>query len=250
MRYRNVLWVLLLGITVVSCNNSPKVIEKVNNTSEQPAQQTPREVSQQGDDAMREVIARETLNAEKYTYVLVEGSGEQYWIAVPRSDVQVGQTYFYKGGLLKKNFKSREFDREFETIYLVSGLMQKSTQSSGSAVDRALNAGNQTQPEVGHVHSSENSVSLKEIFENKSEYSGKVVEVTGECVKVNKQIMGRNWVHIQDGSAGDKPYDLTVTTSADIPVGAVVTLRGTIVLDRDFGSGYRYDVIMEDAHTH
>ena len=249
MNYQHIAWIILAVLTV-ACNDSPKVIEKVNKDSDQVVTELPAATRQSSDSEMHEVVARETLNTDKYTYVLVEEAEEQYWIAVPRSNVEIGETYYYSGGLLKRNFKSREFDREFETIYLVSGLMQKSSQSNPSAVDRALGAAEKSQPGAAHVHSSENSISLEEIFENKSEYSGKVVEVTGECVKVNKQIMGRNWVHIQDGSGGDKPYDLTVTTSADIPVGAVVTLRGTIVLDRDFGSGYRYDVIMEDAHTH
>ena len=62
--------------------------------------------------------------------------------------------------------------------------------------------------------------------------------------------MGINWVHIQDGSDPDKELDLTVATQADIPVGALVEIEGTIVLNKDFGSGYFYDIIMENGHTH
>jgi hypothetical protein len=58
-------------------------------------------------------------------------------------------------------------------------------------------------------------------------------------------IMNRNWIHIQDGT-GDK-LDLTVTTTENIALGSVVTLKGTIALDKDFGAGYRYDIIMEGA---
>jgi hypothetical protein len=60
--------------------------------------------------------------------------------------------------------------------------------------------------------------------------------------------MGRNWVHIQDGTKHDgKKADLTVTTGLVIPVGSKVALKGKIVLNKDFGAGYRYDVIMEEA---
>jgi hypothetical protein len=250
MKYQQIIWVLAV-CCFAACSDSPKVIEKVSSTEDQPtatAAAVTSEPKANGD--MHEVVAVETLDAQRYTYVLVEESGDQFWIAVPRSDVEIGQTYYYSGGLLKRNFRSQEFDREFETIYLVSGLMQRSSGKSASAVDRALGETSDTRAQADHVHSSENSVSLEELFTNKEQYDGKVIEVTGECVKINKQIMGRNWVHIQDGTGGDKPYDLTVTTSADIPVGAVVTLRGKIALNRDFGSGYRYDIIMEDAHTH
>lgn len=83
---------------------------------------------------------------------------------------------------------------------------------------------------------------------HKDKYDGKVITVTGECVKVNNGIMGRNWVHIQDGSKENgKSIDLTVTTLQNIPVGSQVALKGKIVLNKDFGAGYRYDVIMEDA---
>lgn len=250
MRYQQIFFGVAVCV-MVSCGDSPKIVEKTSGfEAPATAAATVQPAEAKGDESMHEVVAVETLSAQRYTYVLVEESDEQFWIAVPKSDVVVGETYYYSGGLLKRNFKSQEFDREFETIYLVSGLLQRSSGQSQSAVDRALANSSPKSQAADHVHSSENSVSLEELFTNKEQYNGKVIEVTGECVKINKQIMGRNWVHIQDGSGGEKPYDLTVTTSADIPVGAVVTLRGKIVLDRDFGSGYRYDIIMEDAHTH
>ena len=89
--------------------------------------------------------------------------------------------------------------------------------------------------------------SLQDLFGNKAKYDGKVIVVKGKCVKINKNIMGRNWMHIQDGTGSDKPFDLTITTDADVPVGADVSMRGKITLDKDFGAGYHYDIIMEEA---
>ncbi|MFT5386387.1 MAG: hypothetical protein ACI81W_003800, partial [Saprospiraceae bacterium] len=67
----------------------------------------------------------------------------------------------------------------------------------------------------------------------------------GKCVKANPMIMDRNWLHIKDSSSGD--LDITVTTTENIALGSVISLEGTIALDKDFGAGYRYDIIMEGA---
>jgi hypothetical protein len=69
----------------------------------------------------------------------------------------------------------------------------------------------------------------------------------GQVVKVNDEIMDKNWVHIQDGTADGDHFDLTITTLEKVAVGEVATFEGTIALDKDFGYGYAYELIMEDA---
>jgi hypothetical protein len=95
----------------------------------------------------------------------------------------------------------------------------------------------------------EGAATIAEIFGNKATLAGKQVTVRGKVVKVNTGIMGKNWLHLQDGSgsqtSGD--HDLTVTTSEETAVGDVVTMRGPLSVDRDFGAGYAYPVILEDA---
>ncbi|MBK6783998.1 MAG: hypothetical protein IPG79_09650 [Saprospiraceae bacterium] len=94
------------------------------------------------------------------------------------------------------------------------------------------------------------AVSLKNLFADPKKYDGKIITVSGEITKVNNGIMGRNWVHMNDGSKNNgKNIDLTITTQMNIPVGAKVALSGKIVLNKDFGAGYRYDVIMEEAQA-
>jgi hypothetical protein len=67
-------------------------------------------------------------------------------------------------------------------------------------------------------------------------------------VKYNEQIMGRNWLHIRDGSGtAGKDNDLTVTTADKAAVGDVVVVKGKVQVDKDFGAGYSYPVIVEDA---
>ena len=92
-------------------------------------------------------------------------------------------------------------------------------------------------------------VTIAEVWQRKAELAGSQVTVQGRVVKYNAAILGRNWVHIQDGSgdaaAGDN--DLIVTTKSTTEVGETVVLTGNIVLDKDFGAGYSYPVLIEDA---
>ena len=57
--------------------------------------------------------------------------------------------------------------------------------------------------------------------------------------------MKRNWIHLQDGSKDD--FDLVVTSNAFVPEGTIVTIKAKVVLNKDFGAGYRYDLILEDG---
>jgi predicted small lipoprotein YifL len=89
---------------------------------------------------------------------------------------------------------------------------------------------------------------VEEVYKEKDTLANGKVVVRGKVVKVNPSIMGKNWLHVRDGSGGDGTNDLTVTTAGTLPdVGEVVVVTGTVVLDQDFGAGYAYDVIVEDA---
>ena len=90
-------------------------------------------------------------------------------------------------------------------------------------------------------------ITLQELFANKEQYNGKSVRVSGKVRKVNKMIMNRNWVHISDGTLQDNTVDLTVTTQEELAVDQDVTVEGVIATDKDFGSGYKYTILMEDA---
>jgi hypothetical protein len=238
-----------LSIALSACGSKPEVVQSVKATNVSTAGvKTPVDSKSQ----VHEVVVNDVLHAEKYTYLDVTENGKQFWVAVPRKEVEKGETYYYVGGLLKKNFKSREYDRVFETIYLVSDVRKDPIFTGNASVAQALS---KVGGEAGHIHDQDvrqtgEGVSLEELFNNKEKYAGKEIQVSGKCVKINKQIMGRNWVHIQDGTGGEKPYDLTVTTSADVPVGTAVTFTGKIALNVDFGAGYRYDIIMQEAHIH
>lgn len=88
---------------------------------------------------------------------------------------------------------------------------------------------------------------VEEVYQEKDKLKGKRVTLRGKVVKYNEAIMGKNWLHLRDGTGKDPTDDLTVTTQAKAKVGDTVLVEGTVTLDKDFGAGYKYDVIIEDA---
>jgi len=91
---------------------------------------------------------------------------------------------------------------------------------------------------------------IAEVFAEKDALAGQPVTFRGKVVKTNPDIMGKNWLHVRDGSGGEGTNDLTITTAGAMPaVGDTVLVTGTVALDRDFGMGYAYDVLIEDAEV-
>ena len=102
--------------------------------------------------------------------------------------------------------------------------------------------------DLAGIAKAEGGRTVAEVFAAKAELAGQEVLVRGRVVKANPNIMGKNWLHIRDGSGGEGTNDLTVTTSGAAPqVGDTVLVKGKVALDRDLGMGYRYEVIVEDA---
>jgi len=190
------------------------------------------------------VEVMEVLKTSKYSYLRVrEGEEEPYWIASMKSDFQEGQKLIYEGGLLKTNFKSTEYDRVFERLYLVS----KIKLLDGKEVP-LTNSDDEAPKTVGaHFNKpdQEDIVDLAEVVNDPEKYKDQKIKVYGEVVKVNANIMDRNWLHIKDGTADE--FDFVLTSQSAVPVGHSMIFEGTISLSRDFGSGYVYELIMENA---
>jgi hypothetical protein len=91
-------------------------------------------------------------------------------------------------------------------------------------------------------------ITIGRLFADKKSFSGKTIRVKGQVTRINEEIMNKNWVHIQDGTEAEGIFDLTVTTTQKTAVGEIVTFEGKIVLDKDFGYGYFYNLLMEDGN--
>jgi hypothetical protein len=104
--------------------------------------------------------------------------------------------------------------------------------------------------DLSGIAKAEGGRTIVEVFAEKNQLAGQSVVVRGKVVKTNPRIMGRNWLHVRDGSGVEGTNDLTVTTGSASPVvGDTVVVTGTVVLNRDFGMGYTYDVLIEDANV-
>jgi len=198
--------------------------------------------------AMHEVKVAEVIQTSQYTYLKVTDNGAENWIAVTRQEAAVGETYYYEEALEMKNFKSKELDRTFETIYFVQGLSKEQfavatePQMGAKAVQPTL-----TLKEGISVSPAEGGVSIANLYASRNDYSGKKIKMKGQVVKINEEVMGKNWIHIQDGTKDGENFDLTITTLDKVMMDQIVTFEGTITLKKDFGYGYFYEVIMEDA---
>ena len=192
----------------------------------------------------------ETANMGGYTYICLEKDGKKRWAAIPETPVEVGREISLKPGMEMKNFQSKGLKRTFESIYFSEGVAAKaaattgkpSPGSKGSVVVPAekISVAKATGP---------NAYTVAEIHRLREKLDGKKVVVRGKVTKVSAEIMDRNWIHLQDGSGEVKKgtHDLTVT-SHDLPaVGDVVTVSGTLRKDRNFGGGYKYEVIVEEG---
>jgi hypothetical protein len=104
--------------------------------------------------------------------------------------------------------------------------------------------------DLSGIAKAEGGKTVAEVFAAKDQLAGQPVVVRGKVVKSNPDIMGKNWLHVRDGSGAEGTNDLTVTTAGAVPnVGDTVVVKGVLALNKDFGMGYQYDVIVEDAEV-
>ncbi|MDZ7740998.1 MAG: hypothetical protein U5Q03_04425 [Bacteroidota bacterium] len=162
---------------------------------------------------------------------------------------QVTPTTFTEG-MMMKDFESKQLGKTFDSVMFIQEfsakpLNQRKMPPQGDAHEHTKSMKNQNIS----VETAEGGISIEELYRNTENYNGEKVTVRGQVVKINNNIMKRNWIHIQDGSGYDGNYDLTITSTLPVSfkVGDIITFEGVISTDKDFGAGYVYDVIMEGA---
>ncbi len=199
----------------------------------------------------------ETMDGGGYTYILLQTGTKQIWVAINKTDVSVGQDIALMPGVEMKDFKSKSLDRTFDSIFFSVGLISQQGSASGNAGSQKAAPGSKgvRPPSNEDIKidkaTGANAYTVAELFEKRSELDKKEIVVRGKVVKVSAQIMGKNWLHIQDGTGdSQKGTNDIVATTTDLPsVGDNVTIKGILYSDKDFGSGYRYDAIIEQAHV-
>ncbi len=193
-------------------------------------------------------LIQEVIQTSNYTYCFVKDGKNESWVAISKMDLSVGQTLYFNQGLEMIDFHSKELDRTFPSVFFV----QKASINPNTVAANQAPMGQQPVKPViektNHaVEMAEDGITIAELYGNKTKYAGKKVRIRGKVSKFSSEIMGKNWAHIQDGTESNGDFDLTVTTLDVVNKDAVVTFEGTIALDKDFGHGYFYSVLMEDA---
>jgi len=197
----------------------------------------------------------ETVDAKNYTYVHVNTGSEDLWAASGQFRVAVGDRVMVPLEMPMENFHSEALNRDFPLIYFASSITKEGQTPSPMAPfpGHPPMGGQAARPDAQGVTEpispAPGGTRIADVWANRASLAGKTVIVRGKVVKFNGGIMGRNWVHIQDGSgkADAGTHDLTITTDSVVAVGDVITATGTLAVDKDFGAGYTYQVIVEGA---
>ncbi len=190
----------------------------------------------------------EVIEAAGYTYAEVDTGEEKVWAAATTTPVEVGDTIAFTTEMPMRNFHSSSMNRDFPLIYFVKSFMTGEASSQGATMEMASpHAGSKAAPvaaSVTDIEKVEGGNTISEVYADGQELEGKTLRVRGQVTKFTPNIMGTNWLHIEDGSSEN---DLTVTTDSKVAVGDVVIIEGPLTLDKDFGHGYVYPAIVEDA---
>jgi hypothetical protein len=193
-----------------------------------------------------EITVKEVLNANAYTYLLVTEAEKEYWIAVPKTEVTVGKIYTYQGGMEMKNFESKDLKRTFDSVLFVEGIIDPNATAATEPTSTPVKVVSSKELSKG-ITLAKGGISVFDLYSTRDKLAGKTVILTGKVIKFMPEIMKKNWIHLQDGSNFNGFNDITITTLEKVKVDEIVSLKGTVVLNKDLGSGYKYDVLVEDA---
>ncbi len=211
---------------------------------------------------------QETMDSGGYTYVLLATEHGEVWAAAKVFSVAPGDEVEVGALMPMQNFHSATLKRTFPQILFVqsarvvgSGTATGSAQPKEGAPNPGMPPGHPPvgqaaaqakpsplTPTPGEIETLADGLTVAELFDKRADLQGKPVKFRGRVVKANRGILGRNWLHIRDGTGEPGTNDITVTSAAGFAApGTVVVIQGTLGLKKDFGAGYAYDVIVEDA---
>ena len=188
----------------------------------------------------------EVKEVEAYTYLRLKTSAGETWAAVSKTPLKIGAKVTLNNVTTMENFESKTLKKTFPSILF--GTLGGAGQGAADP-----HAGLAKVPELAIVKvpkaSGTNAFTVAEVIAQADKLKDKPVRVQGKVVKYNGGIMGKNWLHLRDGSgtAADNTHDILVTTDANAKLGDVVTVSGVVHANKDFGAGYNYKVLIEEA---
>lgn len=221
--------IVLAGLLIFGCNNDQSEVLK-----EEDVQKNERHIA----------MVIEKIPAKGYTYLQVSENKDEYWIAVPTMDVEIGETVYFSKFMVMEDFSSENINKSFDEILFVEDARKSPTPDEMKKIHSGVTS---TDKQEINIDPQKDGKTIQQIYSEKSELNGEVVKVKGKVTKFNKQIMKRNWIHIQDGTGSGDEFDLVITSDYDVKVGDVIIAEGTVAVDKDFGAGYFFPVIIEEA---
>ncbi|MCA9003332.1 MAG: DNA-binding protein [Planctomycetes bacterium] len=235
---------LLVGLVLGACSNPQSTLESAVPEPTVEAQATGDIPSSPAPGMRTQLTGQvvETMQSGGYTYALLDTGTEQLWAAGITPPMQVGATVVASNLTPMKGFTSGTLNRTFDLIYFAGAM-----QAQGEQTHTAPAAQEAAAPiQVQHA---EGDQTIEQVFASRDQFVGQEISLTGKVTKFNADIMGKNWLHLQDGTGGPGSNDLTITTDQVVAVGDLVHVRGVLVADKDFGFGYKYELIVEDAQV-
>jgi membrane-associated protease RseP (regulator of RpoE activity) len=200
------------------------------------------------------VISGEVLevkDVESYTYMRLKTASGEVWSAVATAAVKKGDKVSIEDATQMDNFESKTLKKKFPVIFFGNLANPKLSPAAAAQVASAHAAAPKVEGVDAKVSKANgpDARSVSEMVSKVAELKDKNVVVHAKVVKYNGGIMGKNWLHLRDGSgaAADGSNDIAATTQEQLKVGDVVTLKGILRKDKDFGSGYTYKVLIEEA---
>jgi hypothetical protein len=219
----------------------------------------------------------ETMDAAEYTYMRLKTATGETWAAINKTKIAKGDAVTVTNAMVMDGFQSKTLNRTFDHI-LFGVLATPGAPAPAAAAALAApmvsdhpptagTTGGQSPQQMAAQHGQaaggpadapdvkvpkaegSNAKTVAELWAQRASLKGKEIAVKAKVVKVTNSVMGKNWLHLRDGSGSKaaKDNDLTVTTDVVAKVGDVVTVTGTVSVDKDFGAGYAYPVIIENA---
>ncbi len=201
-----------------------------------------------------QIIVKEVLQTVNYTYLKADENGTEIWVAIPLTQAEVGEKYFYKNGMEMLKFESKELKRTFDKVLFLEGVSKEPITAENKTNQQGENNQNMVQGKpfaaktnIAKIEPVAGGITIAELFSKKDSYNGKTIKIRGQVVKFTESVMNTNWIHIQDGTTSGEDFDLAVASNINTKIGDIITVQGKIILDKDFGSGYFYKVLLENA---
>ena len=193
----------------------------------------------------------ESMQSGGYVYIRLE---DGVWIAANTFAVSKGDEIQYSGAMEMNDFHSKSLDKSFDSILFVSEASLKGDDDAVKTPVAMSGHGNKVKksgavqaPLPGEIKPLAEGKTIADIYGDSDQLKEQMVSLNAKVVKVNKAIMGRNWITLQDGTGTEPENKLVATSQSVLFPGDIVIVKGTVKTDVDLGHGYHYDVMLEEA---